>query len=209
MRSAARDRYRMVGDRSGATLSDGSDPSRPDRYTRYLATFVELLERPEWHARALCRRPENRWYFYIAWKPPTEDQLCLAREVCSRCPVVTECESWAREHKPSFGIWAGLTPDEIDPARRRGPIRQKTGSAEQRRNEADLMHVLREAGSDGITKRDLIAELGLPNPVVSHLLKKLGATKLIVKIRYGVYAAADVVGTESSTAAVGGQEVAT
>lgn len=51
-----------------------------------------------------------------------------AKEVCRGCPVRSECDDWAEEHRPQ-GIWAGMTEKERRLARRaRSRLRATTTS---------------------------------------------------------------------------------
>lgn len=38
---------------------------------------------------------------------PRLTQFRAAREVCRQCPVVLSCATFAREIRPTWGIWAG------------------------------------------------------------------------------------------------------
>ncbi|MFF4623847.1 WhiB family transcriptional regulator [Nonomuraea jabiensis] len=38
----------------------------------------------------------------------------VAREVCAECPVWASCLFYALDARPEAGVWAGLTPDELD-----------------------------------------------------------------------------------------------
>lgn len=69
-------------------------------------TFLRLLQRPSWHARAACRgQGIGKWF-------PTKGQPAApAVEVCESCPVRTECRAYALEVGPELdGVWAGTTP---------------------------------------------------------------------------------------------------
>lgn len=38
--------------------------------------------------------------------------ITKAKAICARCPVKEQCDSWAWQHMPKDGIWAGLTYDD-------------------------------------------------------------------------------------------------
>jgi hypothetical protein len=40
-------------------------------------------------------------------------RIAVAREVCAPCPVRLACLAYALRTRPTAGVWAGLTPDEI------------------------------------------------------------------------------------------------
>jgi WhiB family redox-sensing transcriptional regulator len=47
---------------------------------------------------------------------PPEDRaarIAVAREVCASCPVRLACLAYALRTRPSAGVWAGFTADEI------------------------------------------------------------------------------------------------
>lgn len=52
-----------------------------------------------WREEAACRGVPNDWFF-------VEANFGLARQVCRRCPVQSDCLEYATKTR-SFGIWAG------------------------------------------------------------------------------------------------------
>jgi len=79
-------------------------------------------QRPEWMEEAACRGQED-----LMLGPEFEDdtsrrsaayfeeeavRIAEAKQVCARCPVVTDCLRFALEEEPSDGVWGGLTFDE-------------------------------------------------------------------------------------------------
>lgn len=42
-----------------------------------------------------------------------------AKQLCSQCPVQTECLTYALEAREVFGIWGGMTPKERQALRSR------------------------------------------------------------------------------------------
>lgn len=67
---------------------------------------------PEWHENSECSKPKNRVYLetFFANKP---SQQLDAKKLCDACPVRAECTKWALENKQIWGIWGGLTPEQI------------------------------------------------------------------------------------------------
>jgi hypothetical protein len=53
---------------------------------------------------------KSQAYFY--------DHLGGAR-ICEGCEVLAECYEYAQEIKPSHGIWAGMTPNQLKARRRK------------------------------------------------------------------------------------------
>ena len=68
-----------------------------------------------WTDRAACRDADPDLFF-----PVTEDrtrraiaaQVARAKTVCARCPVWSQCLSYAVETRQDHGIWGGLTASE-------------------------------------------------------------------------------------------------
>lgn len=76
-----------------------------------LPDLEDLLDRPAWHADALCREYPDVDFF------PGRGQnvaAAKAKAVCAQCLVRNECASWALEHDTGsagglIGIWGGLS----------------------------------------------------------------------------------------------------
>ena len=68
----------------------------------------------EWQLRGACREADPETFF------PPEDERgprrrareAAAKELCGRCPVVTECLSHALEVQEPYGGWGGLNATE-------------------------------------------------------------------------------------------------
>lgn len=70
----------------------------------------DLIERPPWHRRALCRGTMVDGY--SLWFSPNARDRAQARVRCLVCPVQVECASYAQEWRGpqrvgSHGVWAG------------------------------------------------------------------------------------------------------
>ncbi|WP_419186651.1 WhiB family transcriptional regulator [Mycobacteroides abscessus] len=50
---------------------------------------------------------------------PALAQIADAKLVCNRCPVTTECLTWALESGQDAGVWGGLSEDERRALKRR------------------------------------------------------------------------------------------
>ena len=74
----------------------------------------------DWRHSALCREQDPELFFPIGTTGPAERQIELAKAVCGRCVVTTDCLSWAMETAQDAGIWGGLTEDERRALKRRG-----------------------------------------------------------------------------------------
>lgn len=68
-----------------------------------------MLQRPPWHADALCREyPEVNFF------PSTGEDLRPAKSICRQCSVRVECEDYAMRDPDAYGagIWGGTSPRE-------------------------------------------------------------------------------------------------
>lgn len=66
---------------------------------------AECVYDPELHAGpvGVVEMPEER-----------VTREAVAREVCASCPVFADCEAYALLARPSSGVWAGRTAEEIE-----------------------------------------------------------------------------------------------
>jgi WhiB family redox-sensing transcriptional regulator len=71
-----------------------------------------LFDSQEWHEDAECAKPKNAEFInnFFANKPAQQYQ---AKKLCSICPVKKECAQWALNEKQLWGIWGGLSPEQI------------------------------------------------------------------------------------------------
>lgn len=66
----------------------------------------------EWQRDAACADPDFIEYIdYFFSEDPEEIED--AKEVCSHCPVRSECLSWALNNKEIWGVWGGKDENEI------------------------------------------------------------------------------------------------
>ena len=65
---------------------------------------------PSWHDRAACAAYEEfkHWWF------PAEDTTYgdEPRQICSHCPVRSQCLEYAITLPERYGMWGGTTPAE-------------------------------------------------------------------------------------------------
>lgn len=69
--------------------------------------------------RGLCRNEDPELFFPVGTSGPALLQIAEAKTVCRRCPVVTECLTWALESGQDAGVWGGMSEDERRAHRRR------------------------------------------------------------------------------------------
>jgi WhiB family redox-sensing transcriptional regulator len=58
-------------------------------------------------------------FFPIGSTGPALLQIEEAKAVCRRCPVVSECLSWALDSGQDAGVWGGMSEDERCALKRR------------------------------------------------------------------------------------------
>jgi WhiB family transcriptional regulator, redox-sensing transcriptional regulator len=85
------------------TLTDEPIPTGAFRHS--VLECFHLLDRPDWHADALCQEhPQLSWF--------EGADTSVAQAVCRRCLVQDECLRYALENDPLAGVWGGLTSTE-------------------------------------------------------------------------------------------------
>jgi WhiB family redox-sensing transcriptional regulator len=62
------------------------------------------VELEPWQDRANCIGTDPELFFPKAGKRSEE-----AQEVCSRCPVMSQCLEYALSHNDRYGVWGGLS----------------------------------------------------------------------------------------------------
>lgn len=66
----------------------------------------------DWRQRAICREEDPELFFPVGTSGPALLQIAEAKTVCRRCPVVSECLTWALASGEDFGVWGGMSEDE-------------------------------------------------------------------------------------------------
>ena len=72
-----------------------------------------------WRESAACLDGDPELFFPVGTVGPAIFQVEEAKTVCRRCPVVSECLTWALEAGVEHGIWGGQTEEERRAIRRR------------------------------------------------------------------------------------------
>lgn len=69
---------------------------------------------PEWWDDAACAEVDPELFFPQEGATKQEKLLSeyKAKQVCSRCPVRTQCLSAALDGNETFGVWGGLSAKE-------------------------------------------------------------------------------------------------
>jgi WhiB family redox-sensing transcriptional regulator len=81
-------------------------PGRPSLLVEWCENCRAPSAPGEWARRGACVGAPVDLFF------PKKKGYRRAREMCARCPVLTECRTWALEEQPSAGMWGGLTARE-------------------------------------------------------------------------------------------------
>ena len=80
-----------------------------------------LEENYRWQEQGACRKQDPELFFLSENSRGgiKNKQIVMAKKVCGTCPVINECLEFAIETEQNFGIWGGLSEDEIATAVRR------------------------------------------------------------------------------------------
>jgi WhiB family redox-sensing transcriptional regulator len=90
----------------------------------------------DWRHRAVCRTEDPELFFPISNSGHANLlQIAEAKTVCRRCPVVTQCLTWALESGQDAGVWGGM--DEYE---RRALKRNRAQVRLRARREAQVQH---------------------------------------------------------------------
>ncbi|GLZ38450.1 hypothetical protein Acsp05_20740 [Actinokineospora sp. NBRC 105648] len=73
----------------------------------------------DWRHRAACRDEDPELFFPVGTSGPAILQVSEAKAVCHRCPVASNCLSWALESGQDAGVWGGMSEDERRALKRR------------------------------------------------------------------------------------------
>ncbi|MFC4062215.1 WhiB family transcriptional regulator [Planomonospora corallina] len=65
-----------------------------------------------WSRLAACLSEDPELFFPISPHGPGQMQHELAKAVCRRCPVRTQCLEYALSTHQMHGVWGGTSPDE-------------------------------------------------------------------------------------------------
>jgi WhiB family redox-sensing transcriptional regulator len=72
----------------------------------------------DWRHHASCTHEQPELFFPVGTTGPALAQTAVAKQVCRRCPVLTECLAWALTTGQDFGVWGGTSEDERRALRR-------------------------------------------------------------------------------------------
>ena len=86
-------------------------PERTSSLARLFATEPEN----DWRPLAACKGVDPELFFSSDELPNKNERIereAAAKAVCARCPVRSECLSYAIAAGERYGIWGGLNPQE-------------------------------------------------------------------------------------------------
>ncbi len=66
----------------------------------------------DWRHSAICQFEDPELFFPVGTSGPAVVQIAEAKSVCRRCPVQTDCLTWALESGQDCGVWGGMSEDE-------------------------------------------------------------------------------------------------
>ena len=75
----------------------------------------------DWRHRAICKDEDQdpELFFPVGNSGPALLQIAEAKTVCRRCPVVSDCLTWAMATGQDTGVWGGMSEDERRSLKRR------------------------------------------------------------------------------------------
>ena len=84
-------------------------PSREAPMCVACQVLAEFYAHPTgpWVADGLCAEVDSELFY-----PPANAAAHDAKSICARCPVRTECLTYALEAGERWGVWGGMTPTE-------------------------------------------------------------------------------------------------
>lgn len=62
--------------------------------------------------RAICKDEDPELFFPVGNTGPALTQIAEAKTVCRRCPVVSDCLTWALDSGQDAGVWGAMSEDE-------------------------------------------------------------------------------------------------
>lgn len=74
---------------------------------------------PSWQAEAACSGMPTDDFFPVGSTEPALEQIAAAKAICATCPVRAQCLDYALDTGQQYGIWGGLSEDELRAERRR------------------------------------------------------------------------------------------
>ncbi len=119
----------------------------------------------------------------------TDREVADARTVCQPCPIWETCLTWAVEHDPNHGVYAGTTPDQrqrlaarADPWPTRPPAPKPVKVAKEGPRRAykpragvdwERLFAAGRAFNEGVGRDVVVARYGVSKPVLYRAVRVL------------------------------------
>ncbi|MFF4394645.1 WhiB family transcriptional regulator [Streptomyces sp. NPDC001480] len=68
----------------------------------------------EWLRAAACVGEDPELFFPVGTTGPALRDIDAAKRVCARCPVTTQCLTYALAYGQTSGVWGGTCEEERD-----------------------------------------------------------------------------------------------
>lgn len=78
----------------------------------------------DWMQNAVCAGMDPRVFY--AQSRHSREMVNVARQICGGCPVATECATYAIQTGERWGVWGGMSQQELRRKRRRFTSSAKT-----------------------------------------------------------------------------------
>lgn len=145
----------------------------------------------DWRHRAACRDTDPELHFPIGNTGPALLQIEEARAVCRRCPVRTECLTWALDSGQDSGVWGGMSEDErraLNRRQQRQPTAAQVAELQRRRAERDTaLGAIRELAGQGFTDQQIADTLNHTTPGARWSSGRVQAARSRAGIRAGYH----------------------
>ena len=68
----------------------------------------------DWQLSAACRGMDVETFYHPAGERWHEKnaRITQAKQICQRCPVISQCAAWALRTREPYGVWGGLSEAE-------------------------------------------------------------------------------------------------
>ena len=94
--------------------------------SHYTGAIPELDRADDWRDFAACRNEDPEVFFAEGKKSRAE--VVHAQSVCHGCPVRIQCGEYALQAGEYWGVWGGMSQNQLRQKRRRFTSRAKNGT---------------------------------------------------------------------------------
>lgn len=119
-----------------------------------------LANRPQWMDDGICAQTDP-----AAFYPEVGESTLPAKQICSLCPVKTECLRYAIDHQERFGIWGGTSELERRKLRR---VRPKAPYVPPTPEQVDQVYML---AATGLSRPKIAETVGVSMWTVKNLTR--------------------------------------